>query len=356
MSDLALLAGGALADGRYRMTVTAAARGAVSGRLERIGARGAGEPVGLGTLVDFAAFLALEGCRALKAGDADVAILQVSANNITASSAPYWTGECRLHAARSGLCVAEVAISDEASGRIALITETVSVGGGEPAAAAALARAMPAADAADAELALPPGRERGAIPALRRRQIFEAATRVITDKGFERATMREIAREAGLTIPTMYQYVRAKDGLLELIFDTYLTKMEEGLRRAVASRTTATERLTAAVSATLANLSVYYREIRIMTYDTKSLRPEILDAVLRRMMKYLSIFTEIVSEGVASGEFRPVNAELYANLIPMMCQIWVQRYWSVGKFGLPTVERAILDLALDGLRSTGARG
>jgi TetR/AcrR family transcriptional regulator, cholesterol catabolism regulator len=188
------------------------------------------------------------------------------------------------------------------------------------------------------------------IPATRRQQIFEAATRIITEKGFERATMREIAREAGLTIPTMYQYLKSKDGILELIFDTYLTKIESALRSAVDGKVTATERLTAAVSSTLASLTEHHREIRIMTRDTASLRPAIREIVLQRMVKYLSVFTGVVKSGVESGEFRPIDVELYANLIPMMCQVWAQRYWSVGKFGLDAVESAILDFTFNGIR------
>lgn len=355
MSDLALPPTGELANGHYRMSIVSAARSGLAGRLERIGSGGSGDPIGLGTLVDFAEFLALESCRSLHDSNCTAAITQVSANILAASSAQRWTGECQIHLTRPGLCVAEVAISDEEIGRIALVTQTVTIDGPEPASPHSAGSAVPDFANEDTDTVLPPRDDRVDIPALRRRQIFDAATRIITDKGFERTTMREIAREAGLTIPTMYQYVKAKDGLLELIFDTYLTKMEEGLRRAVADQPTATARLTAAVSATLSNLSAYYREVRIMTYDTKSLRPEILELVLRRMMNYLSIFTEIVADGVASGEFRPVNAELFANLVPMMCQVWVQRYWSVGKFGLPTVEHAILELALDGLRNTGER-
>jgi AcrR family transcriptional regulator len=161
--------------------------------------------------------------------------------------------------------------------------------------------------------------------------------------------MREIAREAGLTIPTMYQYLECKDQILELIFDTYLTKIEAALRSAVGGKATATERLTAAVSSTLSSLSEHHREIRIMMRDTASLRPAIRGIVLQRMMKYLSIFTEIVESGIESGEFRPVDAELYANLLPMMCQVWAQRHWSVGRFGLDSVERAILDLTFLGV-------
>ncbi|MFA6451691.1 MAG: TetR/AcrR family transcriptional regulator, partial [bacterium] len=53
----------------------------------------------------------------------------------------------------------------------------------------------------------------------RRRQIFEAAARVFTAKGFHSATVNEIAQEAGLGKGTIYEYVRSKKELLFLIIE-----------------------------------------------------------------------------------------------------------------------------------------
>ena len=53
----------------------------------------------------------------------------------------------------------------------------------------------------------------------RREQIVEAATRVFAEKGFRRATTREVAREAGVSEGTIYNYFEDKDALLMAILD-----------------------------------------------------------------------------------------------------------------------------------------
>ena len=55
----------------------------------------------------------------------------------------------------------------------------------------------------------------------RREQIVEAATRVFAKKGFRRATTREVARAAGVSEGTIYNYFEDKDALLLAILDRF---------------------------------------------------------------------------------------------------------------------------------------
>jgi AcrR family transcriptional regulator len=62
----------------------------------------------------------------------------------------------------------------------------------------------------------------------RREQIVGAATRVFAEKGFRRATTREVARAAGISEGTIYNYFEDKDALLLAILD----RLNETERRA----------------------------------------------------------------------------------------------------------------------------
>jgi AcrR family transcriptional regulator len=69
-------------------------------------------------------------------------------------------------------------------------------------------------------MANPAKREvRDLLVSARREQILEAATRVFAEKGFRRATTREVAREAGVSEGTIYNYFEDKDALLIAIMD-----------------------------------------------------------------------------------------------------------------------------------------
>src|ERR1041385_5603023 len=70
-----------------------------------------------------------------------------------------------------------------------------------------------------------PLRER--LVAVRRDHILDAATQVFAAKGFEAATIREIARLAGVADGTIYTYFKNKAALLLGILDR-LNETEQG--------------------------------------------------------------------------------------------------------------------------------
>jgi AcrR family transcriptional regulator len=54
----------------------------------------------------------------------------------------------------------------------------------------------------------------------RREQIIDAAMRVFSQKGFSRATNKDIAREAGITPGLIYHYFESKEAVLKAIIET----------------------------------------------------------------------------------------------------------------------------------------
>lgn len=63
----------------------------------------------------------------------------------------------------------------------------------------------------------------------RKAQILQAATTVFAAKGFARATIKEIAREAGLADGTIYLYFENKDALLLALLDQFNETEERDL-------------------------------------------------------------------------------------------------------------------------------
>jgi TetR/AcrR family fatty acid metabolism transcriptional regulator len=57
------------------------------------------------------------------------------------------------------------------------------------------------------------------VTAARRKQILDAATQVFAEKGFHRATIKDIARVAGIADGTIYTYFASKDEVLIAVLD-----------------------------------------------------------------------------------------------------------------------------------------
>src|SRR5699024_4929639 len=53
----------------------------------------------------------------------------------------------------------------------------------------------------------------------RRNQIIKSALTLFKQKGFHRTTTREIAKESGFSIGTLYEYIRTKEDVLCLVYE-----------------------------------------------------------------------------------------------------------------------------------------
>jgi AcrR family transcriptional regulator len=77
--------------------------------------------------------------------------------------------------------------------------------------------------------------------------ILKAAGDVIARRGFHQASIREIARAAGLSLAGLYHYVGGKDELLFLVLDRSLDKLIAELDAALAAARTPETRLLALI-------------------------------------------------------------------------------------------------------------
>ena len=77
--------------------------------------------------------------------------------------------------------------------------------------------------------------------------ILQAACDVFARRGFHQASIREIARTAGLSLAGLYHYVGGKEELLFLVLDRSLEQLLDSLATALARARTAEDKLLALV-------------------------------------------------------------------------------------------------------------
>ena len=191
-----------------------------------------------------------------------------------------------------------------------------------------------AAGATDREITEPPIET---ISDERRRQIFEGACEVIAQKGFAKATIREIAAASGMPVPTMYQYIDSKEDLLSLIYDSFMGDINARLRASVADGHKPTQNLINAIDADIKSNDAYHAYIKLMFQETRALNADGRRRVDELDGAHVAILRGILEEGVATGEFDIDDVELAANYIFFLCAVWPLRHWSIGDHGVETV-------------------
>lgn len=82
-----------------------------------------------------------------------------------------------------------------------------------------------------------------------RSRILEAALSVFQERGFEKATMREIAAEAGVAVGATYYYFDSKDALVMAFYERSQGEMHQEIEAALDQAKTLEDRLRAIISA-----------------------------------------------------------------------------------------------------------
>ena len=59
--------------------------------------------------------------------------------------------------------------------------------------------------------------------------MIQGAVKLFKEKGFHRTTTREIAKEAGFSIGTLYEYIRTKEDVLFLVCDSIYNEVNDRL-------------------------------------------------------------------------------------------------------------------------------
>ncbi len=160
----------------------------------------------------------------------------------------------------------------------------------------------------------------------RRRRILKAAARLIRQRGFEALSMRELARKARLTVPTLYNLIGDKDEILYEIMSYRLDQLNEALDT-VAS-TDPIERIY-----TLFNLA-----IDIITEEPEVNRP-VVKAILNRVdplrappviRRFMKMFVDVFAEGMRLGYFHDGGKEELMGRQVYLNYIQALRMWGWG--------------------------
>jgi AcrR family transcriptional regulator len=68
----------------------------------------------------------------------------------------------------------------------------------------------------------------------RHRQIIDAAVPLFINHGFHKTTTRQIARSAGISIGSLYEYIASKEDILYLVCDAIHGEVERRVSEAMA--------------------------------------------------------------------------------------------------------------------------
>lgn len=167
---------------------------------------------------------------------------------------------------------------------------------------------------------------------VRRKQIVQAGVQLFKEKGFHRATTREIAKLAGFSIGTLYEYVRTKEDVLYLVCDSIFLEVMKKLE-SFPARATTVDSLKEAIRQYFLLIDSMPDEFTIMYQETKSLPKDAMHYVLDKELEMVAVFEQILRSCCEAKCMELTDDEIYlmANRIVIQGQAWAFRKWALQK-------------------------
>jgi AcrR family transcriptional regulator len=141
--------------------------------------------------------------------------------------------------------------------------------------------------------------------------IRAAARRHFAEHGFDGASMRDIAADAGITIATLYFHCATKEQLLFDVLEGAMAHLSDALDTALASAPpTWTDRLAAAMRVHIEYCARRDHGASISTSELRGLTGQLRERHIATRDRLEQRFRAIVSGGIAAHEFQPVDVPL----------------------------------------------
>nr|WP_304214026.1 TetR/AcrR family transcriptional regulator [Fredinandcohnia onubensis] len=186
----------------------------------------------------------------------------------------------------------------------------------------------------------------------RRDQMIKGAVTLFKEKGFHRSTTREIAKAAGFSIGTLYEYIRKKEDVLYLVVDSIYDQVKERMEEAINTKEGSIDSLKLAIRNYFLVMDEMQDEVLVLYQEAKSLSKDALPYVLNKEVEMVGMFEKAIEDCIANGELQlpKKQVELVAHNIFVQGQMWGFRRWAMRR--LFTLEEYIemqTELLLSGI-------
>lgn len=192
----------------------------------------------------------------------------------------------------------------------------------------------------------------------RRRRIQDAARPVFVERGFARASIEQIAKQAQLSVGAIYLYFQSKEDLYVSILETSLQDLDASL--AEVRQGDAKGRLAAAWTRLSGWVEAEPEMARALAMTSQpGLRAQLTEDVtagigtaITRLREHLGA---CVADGIHAGAFRSVSPAEVADLLWTAFTGSLAADGATGNFSLPPAQRATLFACVEaGLRAAEA--
>src|SRR5699024_8585359 len=120
------------------------------------------------------------------------------------------------------------------------------------------------------------------------------AIKLFKQKGFHKTTTREIAKESGFSIGTLYEYIRTKEDVLFLVCDAIYEQVHARLEKVIDLKYASLESLATVIDSYFQLMDEMQDEVVVMYQEVKSLKKETKEYVLEKEHDMVELLKQVI--------------------------------------------------------------
>lgn len=190
----------------------------------------------------------------------------------------------------------------------------------------------------------------------RRGQIVAAAIKLFGARGYYTVTIKDVAKEAGISPGLIYQYFKNKEDVLLLVLLERLDQYARDVTAAADAEQQPLARLYAAFAA-YCGVVDSNKEATILAYRSfRSLDADRRKHVLKRERDIHALLAGYVEECLAAKQLRDIDVDLVCSQIATLAHAWALQSWRFDQqYDLNGYVRASFDLLSNGLLTNAGK-
>ena len=182
-----------------------------------------------------------------------------------------------------------------------------------------------------------------------RDKILAAAVQLFAKYGYHAATMRDIARIAGIQAASIYYHYPSKQALLVEIMESHMRQLNANLERIVSKHDTVQQCLYEAISNHIRLHTTYKSEFFIIDTEIRALEGENRAKILALRDRYEYLIQELLREGMEQGVLRQTDVKISSYAIIAMCTEVAQWFRLAGRLSVQQVIEIYFQMVTEGL-------
>jgi AcrR family transcriptional regulator len=180
--------------------------------------------------------------------------------------------------------------------------------------------------------------------------ILQEAALLFRERGFGKASMRDIAERVGMEAASMYNHISSKDAILEDICEEVANAYITDLNAIEASNTTYTHKLESVIASHIKVVSQNPEGVSVVNHDWKYLSEPKRKAFFIKRRAYEARIEAIIKAGISNGEFKNINSRI-ACLTLLSSMRWIEfSTKAMPDTSFQEIEHQISQIILAGIR------